>query len=351
MTPPPIESAGVGEVGAAPRASPRVGVRIAGTGHHVPEGVLTNEDLAKVMDTSDEWIVQRTGIRERRICNPSKGETPTWLATRALEKALADAHLSGADLDMVILATVTGEMTCPATACRVAANVGAGHAAAFDLLAACSGFLYGMVVAHDMIRAGTFGTIGLIGCDVLSRVLDFDNRAVAVLFGDSAGAAVIRVTDDTSKGLITGAMHADGARWHDLYLPRSPFDCPPETDPGSVRMNALQMNGREVYKFAVGTFSDVIASTLEQAGVRAEEVDMFVCHQSNARMLESARRRFGIPEEKMYVNIDRFGNCSAGSVPVAFDELRERGACREGDLVMFVAFGGGLTWSAALWRL
>ena len=333
------------------RASAPVGVRIAGTGHHVPDRVVTNDDLATFMDTTNEWIVQRTGIRERRVCDPLKGETTTWLATRALEKALADANLTGADLDLVILGSVTGEMTCPASACRIAANVGAGHAAAFDLLAACSGYLYGLTVAHDMIRSGTFRTVGVVGCDVLSRVLDYENRAVAVLFGDSAGASIVRATDDESKGMIAGAMHADGSRWHDLYLPRSPLDCPEGADMGVVRMNTLQMNGREVYKFAVGTFSNLIESTLEKAGISADDVDMFVCHQSNARMLESARQRFGIPEEKLYVNIDRFGNCSAGSVPVALDELRKAGKCREGDLVMFVAFGGGLTWSAALWRL
>lgn len=334
-----------------PRRCADVGVRIVGTGHHAPDRVVTNHDLAAIMETSDQWIVQRTGIRERRICDPQAGENTTWLATQALEKALADAHLSGADLDLVILGSVTGEMTCPATACRVAANIGAGDAAAFDVLAACSGFLYGLTIAHNMILAGTFRTVGVVGCDVLSRALDYENRAVAILFGDSAGAAILRATDDTSRGLIAGSMHADGSRWHDLYLPRSPRDCPPGADPKLVRVNTLQMNGREVYKFAVGTFSNLIASTLEEAGIGPDDVDMYVCHQSNARMLESARQRFGIPEEKMYVNIDRYGNCSAGSIPVALDELRQAGRCQDGDLVMFVAFGGGLTWAAALWRV
>jgi len=315
----------------ARRAASQVGVRIVGTGHHVPPERLTNADLEKFMDTSDEWIVQRTGIRERRISDPTKGETPTWLCTQALEKALADAGLTGADLDMVVIGTVTGEMTCPATACRVAANVGAGNAAACDVLAACSGFLYSLNIGHDMIRAGSHRTVAVIGCDVMSRVIDFDNRAVAVLFGDSAGAAILRATDDPSRGIISGFMHADGTRWHDLYIPKSPMDCPADA--------------------VTETFGDVIQKTLEEAGVGADDVDMFVCHQSNARMLESARKRFGLPEDKVYINIDRYGNCSAGSVPVAFDELRSKGHCREGDLVLFVAFGGGLTWASALWRL
>ena len=339
------------KAGPAVRATPHVGVRIAGTGHHVPEGRMTNHDLAQLMDTSDEWIVQRTGIHERRICDASKGENTTWLATQALTKALASARIAPTDLDLVIVASVSGEMVCPATACRVAANIGAGHAGAFDILAACSGFVYGSQVAHDMIRAGSHRTIAVVGCDVMSRIIDYHNRAVAILFGDSAGAAIYRATDDTTRGLIAASMHSDGSRWHDLYLPRVISDIPEGADPAPVRMGALQMNGREVYKFAVGTFTGLIAETLEKAGVTADDVDMFVCHQSNARMLESARERFGIPHEKMYVNIDRLGNCSAGSVPVAFDELRAKGKCAEGDLIMFVAFGGGLTWGASLWRL
>lgn len=344
MTPPDAQPQG-----RSPRESR--GVAILGTGHAVPDRVLTNDDLASFMETSDEWISQRTGIRQRRVCDPSKGENTTWLSTRALERALESAGVPGDDLDLVIVASVTSEMTCPASACRVAAGVGAGDAGAFDLVAACSGFVYSLIVAHDMIRAGTHRTIGIVGCDVMSRVLDYENRAVSVLFGDSAGAAVLRADDDPARGLVARAMHADGSRWHDLYLPRTPEDCPEGVCASEVRLNSLQMNGREVYKFAVGTFSNLIASTLDKAGLSAEDVDMFVCHQSNARMLESARSRFGIPEDKLYVNIDRFGNCSAGSVPVAFDELRQQGKCQNGDLVMFVAFGGGLTWSSALWRL
>jgi 3-oxoacyl-[acyl-carrier-protein] synthase III len=328
-----------------------VGVRIVGTGHHAPDWVLTNRDLETFMDTSDEWITQRTGIRQRHVCDPSKGESTTWLCTQALQKALDDARVDASELDLLIIASVTGEMTCPATSCRVAANVGAGHAGAFDLLAACSGFVYGTNIAADMIRVGTYKTIAVVGCDVMSRVVDYENRAVAVLFGDSAGAAILQATDDVSRGKIASAMHADGSKWNDLYLPESPLDCPPGTDFSQTSMHALQMNGREVYKFAVGTFADLIEQTLTRANIEAEEVDMFVCHQSNARMLEAARKRFGIPEEKLYVNIDRYGNCSAGSVPVAFNELREAGKCQPGDLVMFVAFGGGLTWSSALWRL
>ncbi|MBL0927660.1 MAG: ketoacyl-ACP synthase III [Phycisphaerales bacterium] len=345
----PARGMAVGVAGAG--AAGARGVRIAGTGRHAPEGRLTNADLEKMMDTSDEWIVQRTGIRERRVCDPTKGESTTEICTLALKKALADARMDPKELDLLILGTVTGEMTCPSTACRVAAAVGAGDAGAFDLMAACSGFVYGLNIAHDLIRAGSYRNVAVVGCDVMSKVMDYENRNVAVLFGDAAGAAVLRATDDPGKGMIAGTMRADGSKWQELYLPQAERDFPPGADRTAVKVDALQMNGREVYKFAVGTFSRVIEQTLDRAGVKASDVDMFVCHQSNARMLESARDRFGVPPEKFYINIDRYGNCSAGSVPVCLDELREQGRCREGELVMFVAFGGGLTWAASLWRL
>ncbi len=342
--------------GATPRAPcpaepRRVGVRIAGTGSCLPERRLTNHDLTKLMDTSDEWITQRTGIRERRIVDPAKGETNRTLCIEALRRALADAQMKAADLDLIIVGTVTGEMLCPSTACRVAAALDAGTTAAFDITAACCGFVYALNIAHDLIRAGSHRNVGVVGCDTLSSVMDYTNRAVAILFGDAAGAAILRATDDTSKGLIAQRMHADGSRWGDLYLPQAERDFPPDADRSIVKTHCLQMNGREVYKFAVGTFNSLIEDTLALAGINADGVDQFICHQSNARILESARERFGIPREKMYMNIDRVGNTSAGSVPVCLDELRRAGRIKEGQLVMFVAFGGGLTWASSLWRL
>lgn len=330
-----------------------VGVRIAGTGHAVPDKVVTNDDLAKVMDTSDEWIAQRTGIRQRRVCDPAKGEGPRSLSALALRRALADANMDAKELDMVILGSVTGEMLCPSTACRVAADVGATPAGAYDILAACCGFVYGLNQASALIRSGQARTVGVVGCDCLYGHMDPDNRAVAVLFGDSAGAAVLRATDDTSRGVVASSMNADGSRWADLYIPNAPSDLPEGVDAerDKIKYGTLQMHGREVYKFAVGTFTPLIESTLERAGLKPDDIAMYVCHQSNARMLEAARERLGVPPEKLYINIDRFGNCSAGSVPVAFDELRKQGKCKEGELVMFVAFGGGMTWASSLWRL
>lgn len=327
------------------------GVQIIGTGSAVPEGKITNADLEKIMDTSDEWIVQRTGIRERRISDPTKGETTLTLSKLALERAIESAGIAPTDLDLIILGSVTGEMRCPATACRLAAEIGAGTAGAFDLLAACSGWLYALNTGSALITAGQAKNVAVVGCDLMSRIIDYENRAVSILFGDAAGAAILQATDDESKGSIASCMHADGSQWHNLYLPCSTGDYPPKADLATARPGALQMNGREVYKFAVGTFSKVIEQTLERAGISADEVDQFVCHQSNLRMLESARDRFGVPEEKFYVNIDRYGNCSAGSVPVCLDELVKAGKCKPGELVLFVAFGGGLTWAANLWRM
>jgi 3-oxoacyl-[acyl-carrier-protein] synthase-3 len=335
-----------------PPPPPKIGVRIAGTGSFLPDRRLTNDDLSRLMDTSDEWIVQRTGIRERRIVEP--GTTIRPLAVEALRRAIKDAGIQGSDLDMIMLGTVSMEMMCPSTSCRIGAEVGAGTAACMDLTAACCGFVYAMNLAHDLIRCGSYRTIAVIGAEILSQYMDYttEGRAMAILFGDAAGAAILRATDDTAKGILAQSMHAQGEKWADLYIPRVlERDVPPGTDPATKRVGLMYMNGREVFKFAVGTFQTLIAETLEKAGLSPDDVDHYVCHQSNARILEAARERFGIPPEKLYVNIDRVGNTSAASVPLCLDELRAAGRIKEGQTVMFVAFGGGLTWASSLWRV
>jgi len=330
-----------------------VGVRIAGVGAFTPARRLTNADLERMMDTSDEWIVQRTGIRERRIVDAKGGEDNALLSARALQSALDDAHMPASELDMIVVATCTADMRCPNTACRVANALGATRAGAFDVNAACSGWVYALNIGHALIKQRLINSVGVVGCDLLSRVMDYSTagRGCAILFGDAAGAAVLKVTDDTSKGALAQVFGADGSRWGDLYIPERPSDFPPGAEPDERKMHVMQMNGREVFRFAVSTFPQLIEETLEQAGVQVEEVAQFICHQSNARILEAARKRFGLPADKLYVNIDRFGNTSSGSVPLCLHELREQGKVREGDLVMFVAFGGGLTWASSLWRL
>lgn len=331
----------------------RVGVEIVGSGSYLPQRVLTNQDLEKVMDTSDEWIVQRTGIRERHICDAANGEATKRMGAHALRRALADAKIGPDDLDLMICATMTGEMNCPATANLIGHEVGVKRAGSFDLNAACSGFVYSVNLAHDLIRGGAYRTVAVMGVDCLSTLMDYSTagRGTAIIFGDAAGCAIFRATPDTRKGILAQAMHADGEGWKEIFVPRTMHDFPAGQACDPSKLGKVQMNGAAVFKFAVSTFSNLIEETLEKGNVKPEEVDMFICHQSNMRILKSARERFGLSEDKLYINIDRVGNTVGASVPLCLDELRKAGKVREGQKVMFLAFGGGLTWASSLWQL
>lgn len=331
----------------------RTGVRIAGTGSALPSRVLSNAELTTMMDTTDEWIVQRTGIHTRYVVDPAKGESTPTLAASALRAALADARVDPAQLDLIICATMTPNMACPATACQVADLCGLGRCGAFDLNAACSGFVFAMNMAHDSIRCGSHRTIGVIGVDTLSKHMSYTTagRGTAIIFGDAAGAAILRATDDATKGILAQSTHCDGAGWKEIYIPQLARDFPAGVAPDPAKCGTVQMNGASVFKFAVGTFPKLIEETLEKASLKASNVDMFVCHQSNARILGAARERFDIPEDKLYLNIGRVGNTVGASVPLCLDELRRGGRIREGHKVMFLAFGGGLTWGSSLWQL
>jgi 3-oxoacyl-[acyl-carrier-protein] synthase III len=351
MSSPPRPASGL-SVGAKP-----VGIALVGTGSALPKTVVSNADLEKVMDTSDEWIVQRTGIKTRYRIDREQDESTYRLGAAALGKALEAARLSPSDLDLVICATMTPEMACPASACMIVDRLGAKNAGAFDLNAACSGFVYGLNVAHDLMKVGggvgRYRTVGVVGADCLSTLMEYNThgRGTAIIFGDGAGAAVLRVTDDASKGILAQAIHADGPGWKEIYVPQVPTDFPTgvSCDPG--KYNHVQMNGAGVFKFAVGTFPELIQQTLDNAGLSAGDIDMFVCHQSNARILQAARDRFGLEEHKLYVNIERFGNTVGASVPLCLDELVRAGRITPGMKVMFVAFGGGLTWGSSLWQM
>jgi len=339
-----------------PVAAPAgIGVRIAGSGVAVPERLLTNADLEARMDTNHDWIIKRTGIVERRVIDPAKGECATSLAAGAMNRALLQAGRSAEDLDMLICGTVSSEMVCPSTSCQVINAIGANGAAALDVVAACCGFVYSLNLAYAQVRTGMYQRIGVIGVDTLTETMEYSTRGrgTAILFGDAAGAAVVEPTDDDSKGLIAQSMHADGSMGHHLFIPRRERDFPADAPFGTdeLPIGAMRMNGREVFRFAVGAFSDLIQETLDKAGVSAADVDHYVCHQSNLRILEAARQRFGLPEEKVYVNIHRYGNTSAASVPLCLHELREAERLQDGQLVMFVAFGGGMTWASSLWRV
>jgi 3-oxoacyl-[acyl-carrier-protein] synthase-3 len=329
------------------------GVQFLGIGSAVPEQKLTNRDLEKIIDTSDEWITQRTGVRERRVM-PADHPSPTVsLAAQALSNALHDAGMTADQLDLIILGTVSSEMSCPSTACRVAAELGATPAAAFDLAAACCGFVYSLNIAETLIATGRYRNVGIIGCDIMSAAQDYHDRSrgTCILFGDAAGAAVLGPTDDVTRGCIGQVMHADGRDWSLLFIPNMERDFPDDIPTDAVAMHKLYMKGRDVYKFAVSKFSHVIAEILEKTDTTIDEIDMIVAHQSNQRIIDSARQKFGIPEDKVYINIDRYGNSSAGSVGLCLDELWRAGRVKRGDKVLFVAFGGGMTWTAALWQL
>jgi len=336
-------------------AQPVFGVEIAATSRYLPERVLSNADLEKVMDTSDEWIVQRTGVRTRRIA--AEHENVVTMAADALGPALDKAGVPLDQLDLLILATVGAPMTCPSAACQVLARLGEarGHttAGAFDLTAACSGFVYGLNLGHDLVRGGNYNTVAVIGAEQLSATQEYTTRGrgTSIIFGDGAGVAVLRRTDDAGRGVIAQTMHSDGSRWQDLFIPQRDGDHPGGAPSDELPNGLMRMNGRGVFKFAVGTFADLIQQTLDKAGLTADAVDHFVCHQSNVRILDAARERFGIDPDKMPINIDRVGNTSAASVPILFDELVSSGRVEPGQKVMFVAFGGGLTWTSSLWQL
>jgi len=331
----------------------RRGVRLAGTGSHLPSKILANKDLETMMETSDEWIVQRTGIRTRYIIDPAKGESTSTLSAEAVKKALAAGGIAPSDVDLLIEATMTAEMECPAAGCVVAHLAGLTRAGAMDLNAACSGFVFGLNIAHDLIKCGSYTTIVVVGADTLSTLMNYSNagRSTAIIFGDGAGAAVLRATDDPTLGIIAQSMHCDGGGWKDIYVPHLDRDFPQGTTPDESHKGFVHMNGASVFKFAVSTFPDLIEETLEKASLTPADIDLYICHQSNARILAAARERFGIPEERLYVNIDRFGNTVGASVPLCLDELVRAGKIKPGMKVMFLAFGGGLTWGSSLWQM
>jgi 3-oxoacyl-[acyl-carrier-protein] synthase-3 len=331
-------------------SQPEFGVRIAGVGSALPSLVLTNADLEKMVNTSDEWIVKRTGIHQRRICDP-KTEGEFTLARDALRDALDDAGMQGSDLDLIIHASTTSEMVCPPNACRIADAIDATPAGAFDLAAACCGLVYAMNVADSLIRLGRYRSVGVIGCDALSTITDYADRTLSILFGDAGAAMVLTRDDDPERGCIHQTLGADGRKWDMLYLPQQERDIPEWDRDNPIRLGCLRMSGQEVFKFAVSKFREVIREGLEQTGLTIDDISQFVCHQSNKRIIEAAKQKLGLPDEKVHVNIGEYGNSSAASVGVVFDELWKAGKIRRGDYVLFVAFGGGLTWSSCIWKV
>jgi len=319
---------------------------IIGTGSYLPERVLSNADFEKFLDTSDEWITTRTGIKERRIA--ADDESTVDLAAHAARAAIENAGIQPSDLDLIICSSFTPEMPLPSTACLVQQRLGAAGCGAFDLAAACSGFVYGLSIAAQFIQTGVYRTVLVIGAETMSRFTDYQDRGSSILFGDGAGAVVLQATDQADRGIRYTKMAADGDGWELLFIPAGGSKRPASRETVEKREHYIQLRGREIYKFAVQKMQFLIQDALENCGLTADQIAMIVPHQVNQRIIDSACEHVGFPSDKVYVNIDRTGNTSAASIPIALDEAMRNGKIRRGDTILMVAFGAGLTWASAL---
>ncbi|ACB84940.1 beta-ketoacyl-ACP synthase III [Natranaerobius thermophilus] len=322
--------------------------KILATGKSVPDSIFTNEDLEKMVETSDSWITSRTGIKERRIAD--ENTATSHLSVQAAEIALNKSGIEPADLDMIIVATVTPDMAFPSTACLVQDKLGADQACAFDLEAACTGFLYGLRIASQFIATDTHKYILVIGSETLSKIVDWEDRNTCVLFGDGAGAAVLGPVEngEEDKGLISFDLGADGSKGELLQQPAGGSLKPATLETVSSKEHFIKMNGNEVFKFAVKVIGDTTEKALKKIDKTTEDIDLFIPHQANQRIIDSATNRLGISKEKTFVNLQNYGNMSAASIPVALDEAIEENLIKEDDLVALVGFGGGLTWGSCL---
>jgi 3-oxoacyl-[acyl-carrier-protein] synthase-3 len=332
--------------------NPPLRVVIRGTGAAVPDEVLDNDHFSSYLDTSDEWIVTRTGIRERR--RVSDDESTLSLALQASQRALEDAEITASELDLLIVCTATPYTPLPSTACWLQDALGVGHAmgaASFDLHAACSGFVYGLIVAATLIETGGHEKALVVGAEALTRITDAQDRATAILFGDAAGAAIVTRSTDPERAILYHEMGADGSKARAVWVPAGGSGEPASVRTVNERLHYMRMNGRELYKFAVLKMQELTDRALEETGFAPEDIKLIIPHQSNLRIIESGRNRLGLPPEKVAVNIDRYGNTSAASVPLALDEACRSGTLKPGDLALLVGFGAGVTWASALVRL
>jgi 3-oxoacyl-[acyl-carrier-protein] synthase-3 len=322
-----------------------IGAKIVGIGYYLPERVLSNFDLEKMVDTTDEWIVTRTGIRERHIA--AEDQASSDLAFEASKSALAEAGIEPEEIDLIIVGTVTPDMPFPSAACVLQDKLGAKKAAAFDVTAACSGFIYGLSVAHSMISHGKNETVLVVGVETLSRILDYEDRATCVLFGDGAGAAVLGPCPK-GEGILSTFMQSDGSFAELLYMPGGGSRRPLNEERLRNREQYVKMKGDGLFKYAVRAMVDASKQVLKEANIKAKDIDFLIPHQANIRIIEGVRHRLKLPKEKVIVNIDHVGNTSAASIPIALAEAKERGDIKKGDTILMVGFGGGLTWGAVL---
>ena len=318
---------------------------IAGVGAYVPTKVLTNSELEEMVDTTDEWITTRTGIKERRIA--AKDEFTSDLAANAALRAMKAAGVTGEQIDLLIIATITPDMVFPSTACLVQQKIGAHRAAAFDLEAACSGFIYGLEIAQQFIMSRTYDTVLVIGAEKLSSIVDWQDRNTCVLFGDGAGAAILQ-NRTTSHGLLTAVMGADGGKADLLHMPGGGSRCPATADSVSARLHYLRMEGKETFKHAVQAMINAAEEALRRCEVNITQIKCIIPHQANRRIIDAVGERLGATPGQLFVNLERYGNTSAASVAIALDEAVNSGRIQRGDLILLVVFGAGLTWGAAV---
>ncbi|PKM83568.1 MAG: 3-oxoacyl-ACP synthase [Firmicutes bacterium HGW-Firmicutes-13] len=325
----------------------QISAGILGTGSYLPEQVLTNINMEQLVDTSDEWIRTRTGIEERRIAG--KETAASDLAVLAAKGALEQSGLKGEDIDLIITASITPDMFFPATACIVQEKLGAKNAAAFDLMAACSGFIYGLSVAEQFIKTGAYKYILVIGVEILSKIVDWSDRSTCVLFGDGAGAAVLGPVHK-GKGILFSRLGADGSGGELLKMPAGGSRMPSSVLSVENKMHCIKMSGNDIFKFAVKIMEEVTLEALTHCGFKVDDIDLLIPHQANLRIINSAAKRLKLPLKKVWVNINKYGNMSAASIPVALDEALSQHKIKEGNLVVLVGFGAGLTWGVNVIR-
>jgi 3-oxoacyl-[acyl-carrier-protein] synthase-3 len=318
---------------------------ITGVGSYVPERILTNAELEKMVDTSDDWITSRTGIKERRIA--AKDEFTSDLATRAAMRAIQKAGISPSQIDLIIVATITPDMPFPSTACLVQQKIGANRAAAFDLEAACSGFIYALEIAQQFIMSRTYDTVLVIGAEKLSSIVDWEDRNTCVLFGDGAGAAVLQ-NRPNAHGLLTAVMGADGDKADLLFMPGGGSRCPASAESVASRLHYLRMEGKETFKNAVQAMQTAATEALKRCEIDISRIKLVIPHQANQRIIDAVGERLGAKPEQLFVNLHKYGNTSAASVAIALDEAVDSGQVHRGDLILLVVFGAGLTWGAAV---
>jgi 3-oxoacyl-[acyl-carrier-protein] synthase III len=319
--------------------------RIISTGSYLPEKALTNLDLEKMVETSDQWITERTGIKERRIVNGNQAASD--LAYEASKVAIERAGRKAEDIDLIIAATITGDMPFPSTACILQDKLGAKNAAAFDVNAACSGFLYSLYIADGFIRSGMHKRILAVGTEVLSTITDWEDRTTCVLFGDGAGAVIVEPTEE-DRGIISMSINSDGSYWELLHMPAGGSKLPASKKSVDNKLHCIKMKGNETFKFAVRTLEDLVLKLLEENKLVPSQLSLLIPHQANLRIIQATADRLGLPMDKFLVNIDKYGNTSAASIPIALDEAVTTGRVKFGDYILLEAFGGGLTWASAL---